>query len=232
MSTTVVGACTLSALLVGYASLPDRDGQESMSGGMIVPSLVPRPLLPVSNEIVFTRDFGQYETCTVDLSPKPLTDEQQAWENFEASSSVRMCSSEGVEECIPIENLVHCKECGQTMSAGNAYPPRQFEEHVFEPIAKVMPRTEPSTFRKKLLDLLPMRVCMDGFMVEDFKRPTSITDDSFWKQWCSAFRGTIATASGYPLEFRLTGEQIKIILKHTPPLLFFLIRFVLYNQKV
>jgi hypothetical protein len=206
MSTTVVGVCALSALLVGYASLPDRDINDTSSGGMIVPSLVPRPMLPVSNDIVFSRDFGQYETIIVDLSPQPLPD-QQAWQSFlsVASSSSRKCVSEGVEECIPLENLVRCTECGHTTSARNAYPPRQFEEHFFEPMTIVTKRVEPSTFRKNFLDLLPIRVCLDGFDVEDFKRPISITDDAFWKQWCSAFRGTIATANGDPLEFRLTG---------------------------
>jgi hypothetical protein len=207
MSTTVVGVCTLSALLVGYASLTDRDGDASTSGGMIVPSLVPRPLLPASTEIHLTRDLGKYETFIVDLAPKPLAVDQTTWEKFlsQAFSSARMCVSEGVEECIPIEKLVQCKACGQTTSAEHAYPPRPSEEHIFEPMTNVSTRTEPSTFRKKLLDLLPMKVFVDGLKVEELKRPANITDDSFWKQWCNAFRGTIASASGDPLEFRLTG---------------------------
>ena len=203
MSTTIVGACTLCALLVGQASLADREGGASNSGA-IVPSLVPRPLLPVSNDIAVCQSFGEYEQVVVDLSPKMLPD-GSAWSTLlsEAASSARKCVSEGAEESIPLDSLVQCRECGQTSSAANADPPRKFEEHEYVAMdVSNAPRANPSSFRTKLLDLLPMRVVMNGFDVESVEQPNQV-DDGLWKKWIHAFGRAVTTAAGDPSEFRL-----------------------------
>jgi SNF2-related domain len=208
MSTTVVGACTLCALLVGYDSLPEHDENNNLSTGHIVPSLVPRPLEPVS-EITISQKFGEYEQLTLDTS-STSTIASTKWNSFlqEATLSAKMCVSEGQDEIIPVDYLAQCQVCGHTSSFKNAFPPRKYEEHEFEYVKDVPSRVEPALFRKKLLDLLPMRVNIVGIELNDLKKPpdNSNQDDldiELWQQWLNSVRSSLVTNEGSPIHFRL-----------------------------
>lgn len=218
MSTTIVGACTLAALLVGHSSLLDGvesnngDGNvndKSGSSSHVVRSLVPRALIPVSDEVSISQNFGNYGTRAVDLSPQLLPNES-AWNTLlaEADSSARKCVSEGLEECIPVDRLVVCQECGQTSSTANAFPPRKYCEHNFVAMrAAEGRRAEPSAFRKMLLEYMPMRVILDGFHVEGLDKPKNV-DPVLFKKWVSAFQRTVTNQeSEAPEEFLLELVQ-------------------------
>lgn len=200
MSTTVVGVCALAALLVGHSALPAGDGIGASRS--IVPSLVPRPLAPPS-EVTIDHRFGDYEQCTVELSPR-LQGNAASFKKFlvEASLSVRMCVSEGQEEAIPFKSLVQCRECGHTASASNAYPPRKYEEHEYQGVAAMGSRVEPVTFRRKLLDLLPMRLTLGGFDLDRLDAPRDV-NLCVWEEWVEILRGALITAQAVPVEFRL-----------------------------
>lgn len=207
MSTTVVGACMLCALLLGHSSLLSDD--DFISSCDIVRNLGPRPLAPVS-EVSISQDFGSYESITEDMSPRLLPN-LSSWRTLllEASLSARMCISEGQEEAISLDSLVQCRECGHSASVRNAFPPRKYEGHEYCRIGGPN-RIEPSTFRRKLLDLLPMRVNIRGFDLSRLEKPED-TDASIWGQWLESVELSMTTAQQKPLEFRLTDFVRKLI---------------------
>lgn len=199
MSTTVVGACILAALLVGQASLGDSDDSNS---NCIVPSLVPRALVPVSKDISISSKFGKYEQRIMDLSAQTLPD-VLTWKAFlaDAASSARKCISEGVDECISLDRLVQCRECGQTSSVESAFPPRKLCEHNYVAMDTGGSRAEPSVFQKKLLAVLHMRVTTDGFDSKELDESKD-ADSSLWNEWVGAVRRTVMDEeSGAPSEF-------------------------------
>ena len=182
MSTTVVGAAVLSALIVGQKSISARPKEaEDVS---LIPSLVPRPLNPPS-DIAIVKSMGVYCDARLDLGPKPFKDMQE-WADFleAASSSSRMCTSEGPEECLPVKSLMVCQECGKTASRSCALPPRPFERHSFVDMPESFSRFQPGCFRTTLIWHLPMQVYFSGLAIESssINRPSDVTEED-WCRW-------------------------------------------------
>jgi hypothetical protein len=202
MSTTVVGACMLTALLRGLGALSRRkDDGAGNKVGVVVPSLVPPPLLPIS-DVSISQTLGQYEEYPVDLGPGSL-DGSKAWSVLlsEATSSAKKCISEGGDEVLQPNCVVECQECGHTSSTRHAFPPRRFEEHSFVPMKDDAVRVQPSTFRKKLLGLLPMRIRICHLNVDKVSKP-SCADDLLWDDWNNEVK--VLTDGTVPSEFRFT----------------------------
>ena len=120
MSTTVVGAAMLSALIVGQKSLTARPKESE--DVTLIPSLVPRPLNPPS-DISIDKSMGVYADARLDLGPIPFNGTQE-WSHFleAAASSTRMCTSEEPEECLPVKALMVCQDCGKSASRSCALP--------------------------------------------------------------------------------------------------------------
>jgi hypothetical protein len=198
MSTTVVGTCMLSALLGGHGALLPRKDDEV---GAVFPSLVPPPLLPIS-DVNISQALGQYEECPIDLGPGSI-DGSNAWSVLldEARSSAKKCISEGDDEVLQPNCIVVCQECGHTSSVSNAFPPRKFEEHSFIPMHDDAARFQPSTFRKKLIGLLPMRIRICHLNVDQVSKPSSV-GDLFWNCWKNEVK--LITDGAVPSEFRFT----------------------------
>ena len=72
MSTTVVGACMISALIVGQAAI--GASQSKTSKATLLPSLVPRPLALSNGEIAVTRELAMYAENSLPMGP--LGDDQ------------------------------------------------------------------------------------------------------------------------------------------------------------
>lgn len=204
-STTVVGACMLSALTLGYESLGERR-QTSHATACIVPSLVPRPLL-LESEVEVTQKFGIYEEHDLQLG---RTSEfiSFSFDSLlkEADASARKCTSEGNEESLPYDSLMICQACDHTASERCALPPRKFEEHEFMKMNYIdFPRLQPSDFRKKLLALLPMRVHFTGIDKEVLKRPEEV-DSELWDAWIMSLLECVSRQGNQcaPAEFRFT----------------------------
>ena len=111
MSTTVVGACIIGALLLGHDAL---DATPEKSAGSKIQSLVPRALSPVDSTVAveITRQMGDYDDAKIRLGPTIESDEsglhmleQVLRDSF---SSSRMCSSEGLENTLPPSALLVC----------------------------------------------------------------------------------------------------------------------------
>lgn len=188
MSTTVVGACILSALIQGHGALKrsvqmsTKEAQET--SGHIVSSLVPRPLLPTC-QVQLTRDFGDYE------ENKPLVLGQAAGAAVDYSIaevlreswlSSRKCVTEGPLEALPMSNIMECVDCGHTCNADATTPTRAYEEHSFQRINDVEARVHPPTFRRKLLDALPMALEVGNLDVSSVDKPEGVKE-TMWKEW-------------------------------------------------
>jgi hypothetical protein len=212
MSTTVVGACILSALVHGHEALGPRD-KKAPSVGAIVPSLVPRPLNPPS-EVIVTQELGQYQTRPLFLGPRDMPNGTTIATVLEKSaSSSRKCLSEGPDEALPVESIRVCQECGHTASSLYATPERKsfYEEHDFIPLSDSTTGNEarmaPGAFRKELQSLLPMRLQINNLDADSLDKPDSVGDElwSGWKQ-CLHDATLMMTEDGTstPLEFRFT----------------------------
>jgi hypothetical protein len=199
MSTTVVGTCMLSALLQGHGALLPR--KDDGAAGAVFPSLVPPPLLPIS-EVSISQALGQYEECPIELGPGSI-EGSNAWSVLlgEARSSAKKCISEGGDEVLQPNRIVVCQDCGHTSSVSNAFPPRKFEEHTFIPIEEDASRFEPSTFRKKLIGLLAMRIRICHLNVDQVSKPSGV-DDLLWNGWKKEVN--VITEGEVPSEFRFT----------------------------
>lgn len=194
MSTTVVGACIIGALLLGHDAL---DVTQEKSTGSVLQSLVPRALSPVDSAVAVevTRQMGDYDETKVRLGPfiESESNELHILEQVlqDSFSSSRLCCSEGLEKTLPPSALLVCKLCGHTSSLEDETPARKFEEHEFVPMPLTTERVAPNDFRKKLLNLLPMRIEMHGFVLENLAKPDNI-DSAFWSSWTKALQSSIS----------------------------------------
>ena len=191
MSTTVVGACILSALLLGHDAL---DVVQEKSVGSIVHSLVPRALTPANPEVEVSRHMGDYVETKIRLGPimeSAAESGSQLLENVlsNAFASARMCSSEGIEKTLPPSELLVCKSCGHTSSIDDETPARKFEEHEFQPMPLNTKRVSPETFKKELLNLLPMRIELHGFNIGGISKPENM-DSACWSSWTEALQSS------------------------------------------
>lgn len=199
MSSTVVGACILCALLLGHKSL--QSNAAITSSGDFLPSLVPRAMMPISS-VTITQDHGDYLSSTASFTPMVL-DDSASREQFliDGSLSTRMCLSEGKDESKCLSLLMKCEACGHTTSRSNALPPRKFEEHVYNDCDGAASRVDPEVFREALLSRLPMLVNITGFDIEQLKMPKGVDNPLNWEQWVSGAQSTLAS-DGIPTEFR------------------------------
>lgn len=185
MSTTVVGACMLSALLAGLDAI--QSAPVTPSRGTIG-NLVPSSLVPPS-EVRVCQDFVTYKDNELNLSPAPLDCNDWGRLLEDAELSARKCVTEGPEEALPLkrnnngpedsDHPVVCTECGHSSSSRNSKG--KFEEHCYVPMTG-RPRTEPLEFRKRFLSCLPMIVFIDGLDTHNLKQPEGC-DGSLWKGW-------------------------------------------------
>jgi site-specific DNA-cytosine methylase len=187
MSSTVVGACLLSALIAGHGS----SGRTSSTTDKA--PLVPRPLMTPTPESI-TQQFGTYETISVPLKP---VDAIFGWKNFmeQAHSSARLCVSEGSEQSIPFvsldlgqEHLLRCRDCGHSCSSKASRG--KFEEHSLEPWVNSIPRIPPHFFLQKLRRMLPMSLTLAGMDLES----TWAIDEEWANTWKASVAGEFRLA--------------------------------------
>lgn len=210
MSTTVVGACVLAAILIGVECKifenARLEGIDKNSKNDLLMSLVPRSLVPLSN-VAISQSEKDYRNMIFDLGPLTKIRSLCDWKSFldDGFSSSRKCVSEGAEEALPVSSIVECKDCGRTSSITNAFPPRKYEEHKFEAMKGTSERVQTSAFRKKLLGLLPTRLNFASFEIDSIEMPSIGIEPDLWKQWVELVRNSIFTSELEPVEFRFTS---------------------------
>ena len=181
MSTTVVGACILAGLVNGHKALLEQDLPSKKSESMetnnsVVSSLVPRPLLQMS-EVEITQAFGEYQSKRLNLGQPSGVDVTKLLE--EGFLSSRKCTREGTDEAL--SPIYECTECGQTAGQEAATINAKYEEHSFELMNDLM-RIHPPDFRRKLLDSLPMVLEIPALDVDSLDKPVC-ANEKLWKEW-------------------------------------------------
>jgi hypothetical protein len=204
MSTTVVGACMLSALLVSHQALlaNGKPKEESAANATVVESLVPRALQPPPADVTITRDMGTYASSALSLRPLKAVGALSLSELLkEGQSAATKCTTEGGDIALPCSELVQCRLCSHTTSTSCATPARKYEEHDFVAMTSDETRIDPAVFRSKLLKMLPMRLQIKGVDVD--KLPDDVSefcssagDKIVMEAWKDALLSTVYCESG------------------------------------
>jgi site-specific DNA-cytosine methylase len=202
MTSTVVGAAILCALLETHKAISKNSGARSRQVSTVLPTLVPRSLIKPT-ETVVTTSFGCYNDFEISLHSRYLN--KSEWHNLlhDATHSTKRCITENSYECIDPSELVHCKLCGLSARRENAVPPRKFEEHEFVPYPVDVIRVDPVIFRRRLLEYLPMRLEIANL---DFNICKDLTElkDNVRREWLKQATRAVKEENESLLEFRFT----------------------------
>jgi hypothetical protein len=192
MSTTVVGACILAALVSGkkllkagndsqtYESKHD-DGDDTESHSMEVDASPIVKVLGSQSQIVGEEQLVQKP---LDLSITHTCSFSDLL--LEAEKSRRLCSCEGRID-MTTRPLFHCQDCGNTFCKKCGGRP----EHNPEPIDLLQsPRVPPFDFAKTLKLTLPMCISLTDVnqsLLDGLRQKESLKiPDSRWKSWSAA----------------------------------------------
>lgn len=191
MSTTVVGASILAALVTGKKLLKAGDDLESYEEkrGLDRAEEEHNEAMDVDEPRVLAiekRIIGEEELIqrSLDLSVTADTSLPKLLEDAEKSS--RLCECEGRKD-ITSRQLNRCIDCGSSSCAKCGGRP----EHNFYPIdVEANPRLAPATFVKELKSTLPMCLSLHGFtqeLLDSLKTAADVTiPDKRWRGWCAA----------------------------------------------
>lgn len=202
MSSTVVGACIIAALVVGKRFLKAGDDKETYEmkkldgaeskdvDAMEVDSEAPSPAVEdhlSGHEHLVERplDLSATQTNAVETV---LTHAQR---------SVRLCHCEGRKD-ITTRDLLRCKDCGSSSCKKCAGRP----EHNFEPLdVHTISRLPPSSFIRELKSILPMCLSITGVTeqcVDELKASAGVSiPEKRWTSW----RAAVLRATGSELRF-------------------------------
>jgi hypothetical protein len=202
MSSTVVGACILSALVVGQKLLKSGDDIETYEMKKDVGHKEDEGDMDVDPNPAATVGLEEHIKGHENLVERPLDLAATQTDSIgrildDAQKSVRLCQCEGRKD-ITTRDLMRCKDCGSSSCKKCAGRP----EHNFEPLdVKQVPRLSPSTFVRGLKSTLPMCITLIGV---DEELLTSLREASGvkipekrWNSWCSA----VLRATGSELRF-------------------------------
>ncbi|KAF2711037.1 hypothetical protein K504DRAFT_532750 [Pleomassaria siparia CBS 279.74] len=145
MSTTVVGAVMFAAICIGYKALPkgERQGLSHADSGA-----------EVAHHI---KDHAHLVTRSLDLGGyKPMN---KTFIIKQAQRSSRLCLCEG-RDSLTAHDLQQCHECGHSTCVQCGGNPT----HAYKPIPKEFTanRMSPSSFKKDLMNALPLRFRLHG----------------------------------------------------------------------
>ncbi|KDR80696.1 hypothetical protein GALMADRAFT_241095 [Galerina marginata CBS 339.88] len=202
MSTTVVGACILAALVTGKSLLKAGDDSQTYEfkhGGELSES---RPEAMDVDTISPPSSFPSSVVGEENLVQKPLDLSVMQTSSFsellaEAEKSKRLCSCEGRID-MTTRPLFRCVDCGGAFCKKCGGRP----EHNPEPIdIDSSPRVHPSDFSKKLKSTLPMCISLTNVTKELLdklrKDETTTIPDARWSSW----RAAVLRATGSELRF-------------------------------
>jgi len=191
MSTTVVGACILAALVAGKQLLKagnDSQTYESKHGGQAAeldaePMDIDMALEPDAPESSIVGEEHLLKK-PLDLSITKACSFPELLVNAEKSK--RLCSCEGRMD-MTTRSLFRCNDCGSSFCKKCGGRP----EHNPEPIDVLsFPRVHPSEFSKQLKSTLPMCISLKNIsqrLLDSLKGAEKITiPESRWADWGAA----------------------------------------------
>ncbi|KZT21583.1 hypothetical protein NEOLEDRAFT_1164553 [Neolentinus lepideus HHB14362 ss-1] len=194
MSTTVVGACMLAALVVSKKLLKQGDDKETYEAkkagaGTVETSDVMDVDQPVEAELPVEDHVVGEER----LSERPLdlsaTDDHSLAELLAAAQqSIRMCTCEG-RTGMTERSINHCADCGYTSCERCGGRP----EHNYAPLelsTPSTPRLHPSAFARQLKAMLPMSLTIGNLeqtVLDAAKESAGVPVlEKTWASWCKA----------------------------------------------
>ena len=180
MSTTVVGACMLAALIASKDALLPQ-GEPNSTAAAAVVNLVPRALNKDDEEVTISQPPSKYASKRLNLSPADSVDIPALLSL--AAKTCRRCVSEG-KDGISLD-LFQCTHCSQTASRECAIPPRRYEEHNFQPYAGQ--REDPKTFHEAFSAALPRRISIQDLTLSSSDKPATLTRALDYSEWLSTF---------------------------------------------
>ncbi|KAI0701486.1 hypothetical protein BC835DRAFT_1303658 [Cytidiella melzeri] len=201
MSTTVVGACILAALIVGKKLLKDGSDtttyEQKRAGPVLEEEDDVQDVLMNIDKLDIGDSLDDHISGDAKLKEKPLDLSARAARPLsailaDAAKSARLCECEGRKD-MTSRQLRRCQNCGSTSCVRcGGYP-----EHKLEEINLVEnPRMPPSDFERELKASLPMAIVLSNITqgLLDELRAVSGADisSSLWKKWSSAVVGAAA----------------------------------------
>jgi len=214
MSTTVVGACILAALVTAKNLLKGGndsqtyeskyDGEDHEEQDMQVDAAAPLESGPSS--IVGEENLLQK---SLDLSMARTSSFLKLLED--ANRSKRLCTCEGRIE-MTTRPLFRCQDCGGSFCKKCGGRP----EHNPEPVDSST-RLHPSEFAKTLKSILPMCISLTNVTKDLLTRlreeSSAAISDSLWSRWCDA----VLRASSSELRFvELKRQEIWSVVYQSP----------------
>jgi hypothetical protein len=185
MSTTVVGACILAALVVSKNLLEpgkkEEKGSEAKVDNAMDIDQSAGDIISIENRILGEDQLSQKP---LDLS---VTNERPLAELLaDAEQSARLCECEGRKDTTD-RQVLRCSECGSSCCKKCAGRP----EHNFAPIdVTKYPRLSASAFDKELKSTLPMCLSLSNVtqeLLDGLKDTANLTiPDKRWIPWRSA----------------------------------------------
>ncbi|KAF9815099.1 hypothetical protein IEO21_04796 [Rhodonia placenta] len=195
MSTTVVGACMMAALIVGRKLLKDGSDERTYE------SKNDMEVDDDDNAPDDAMDIDNLEESSVSVEDRVSGEDQLVEEPLDLTStaqvalttllgnaekSARLCECEG-RKSITDRQLNRCQDCGSSSCVKCGGRP----EHNFEPIdVQAHPRLSPSAFAKELKSTLPMSLLLANVTQEsldDLKVASGVNIPAKrWSNWCAA----------------------------------------------
>ena len=203
MSSTVVGACIIAALIVGKKhmkagddketyEMKKLDGVENKDPEAMEVDSEQTPVLTVEDRLSGHENLVERP---LDLSATQTNAVETVLTH--AQRSIRLCHCEGRKD-ITTRELLRCKDCGSSSCQKCAGRP----EHNFEPLdVQTISRLPPSSFVRDLKSILPMCLSISGVTeqcLDDLR--ASVDVSALGKHWTS-WRAAVLRATGSELRF-------------------------------
>ena len=217
MSTTVVGACILAALVTGKSLLKkgdDTETYESKQGGgeqMADEVMEVEDRHEGADEINDVAGEEQLVSASLDLAATSIHSFSDVL--GEAKQSARLCTCEGRADMTTRE-LFRCEDCGSTFCRKCGGRPEHNPQRID---ISANPRLPPSEFAKHLKSILPMCLAIrdvDEDMLESLRsQQGSIISDNKWTKW----RDAVLRATNSEFRFaELKRQEIWSVIYRSP----------------
>ncbi|KAI6149517.1 hypothetical protein BKA82DRAFT_995209 [Pisolithus tinctorius] len=204
MSSTVVGACIIAALVVGRKLLKTGDDKETYEMKKLdaVEAETEESAMDVDSSQASDLRIEDHLSGRDQLVEKPLdlsatrTNAVEGVLNH-AQRSVRLCHCEGRKE-ITTRELLRCRDCGSSSCKKCAGRP----EHNFEPLdVQTVARLPPPTFVRELKSILPMCLSITSVteqLLDQLRDSAGVSiPEKRWTGW----RAAVLRATGSELRF-------------------------------
>ncbi|KAF8845040.1 hypothetical protein BDN67DRAFT_893327 [Paxillus ammoniavirescens] len=203
MSSTVVGACILAALVVGKRLLKAGDDTETYEMKRLGEAKVDaEDEDPMDVDSVRASSIEDRISGLEQLAERPLnlsatkTDSVKAVLEH-ATRSVRLCLCEGRKD-ITTRDLLRCKDCHSSSCRKCAGRP----EHNYEPLdVQIISRLPPGTFIRELKSTLPMCVSLTSVTEELLDNLKSVSKVSIPEKRWGSWRSAVLRATSSELRF-------------------------------